>query len=236
LSLGKTIIFGRETGINLDGHVILYSGEVRANWLETIKRANRYNYVISRIPRVELALSRSLKDIKVVHRKFEPVRMADTYESNLRKLITSIGDFKGRSNFPADWPRSLAHLELVVESDSGPLMVSPTGQIIVPSSCPPFLLVNFITENMEEASLKLEKYTREKYEERELHAKCMESLNLYALEKADNITPSLMIDCLTRLLSRSAELQPVLSGSHLWITTYYSVQMDGEVCIPWNWK
>lgn len=90
----------------------------------------------------------------------------------------------------------------------------------------------------------------------------MAELGLYALEKADNITPSLMIDCLNRLLSRAEELSPVLVGSHLWVTTYYSVQVirqgiklfyrncikscvlqlscnmqsDGEICIPWNWK
>jgi len=45
-------------------------------------------------------------------------------------------------------------------SDSGPLMLSPTGQIIVPSSCPPFLLVNFITERMEEAGEKLALYKK----------------------------------------------------------------------------
>lgn len=41
---------------------------------------------------------------------------------------------------------------------------------------------------------------REKYEERDLHSRCMIELGLYALEKADNVTPSLMIDCLNRLL------------------------------------
>lgn len=87
--------------------------------------------------------------------------MVDLYETYLTKLITSIGDYKGRCSFPKQWPNSLSHLELVVESDSGPLMVSPTGQIIVPSSCPPFLLVNFITEKMEEASVKLDQYKRQ---------------------------------------------------------------------------
>jgi len=120
--------------------VILSSGEVRANWLDLIKRANRHNVLISKIPSVEKALSTALKDISVVHRydffnsilsllkststtgsgvlsrKFEPTRMADSYESNLRKLITSIGDYKGRCSFPAQWPKTLTHLELVVES------------------------------------------------------------------------------------------------------------------------
>lgn len=43
---------------------------------------------------------------------------------------------------------------------AGPLMLSPTGQILAPSSCPPWLLVNFITENMEEAKKMIKDYER----------------------------------------------------------------------------
>jgi len=39
-------------------------------------------------------------------------------------------------------------------------MLSPTGQFIVPSSCPAFLLVNFLTANLEKAKQVLEKYER----------------------------------------------------------------------------
>jgi len=45
-------------------------------------------------------------------------------------------------------------------SEAGPLMLSPTGQFIVPSSCPSFLLVNFITENLEEAMKRLYHYNK----------------------------------------------------------------------------
>lgn len=37
-------------------------------------------------------------------------------------------------------------------------MLSPTGQFIVPSSCPAFLLVNFITEHLDEAERLLNEY------------------------------------------------------------------------------
>lgn len=43
-------------------------------------------------------------------------------------------------------------------SEAGPLMVSPTGQFIIPSSLPGQLLVNFLTENMEEAKIKAKNY------------------------------------------------------------------------------
>lgn len=39
-------------------------------------------------------------------------------------------------------------------------MLSPTGQFIVPSSCPGFLLVNFITENLNEAAKRLAHYNK----------------------------------------------------------------------------
>lgn len=38
------------------------------------------------------------------------------------------------------------------------MMVSPTGQFILPCSCPSFLLVNFISENMGKALELLSKY------------------------------------------------------------------------------
>lgn len=40
-------------------------------------------------------------------------------------------------------------------------MVSPTGQFIAPSTCPGWMLVDFITTHMDEAADKISKY--EKY-------------------------------------------------------------------------
>jgi len=231
---GRKLIFGRETGVSFDGNVILNSGEVRTNWFDLINNVKKYDALILRIPSVQMALSRTLRDINVVHRKFGPKRMAETYESLLRRLITSMNDYLGKNKYPATWPEKLSHLELVVESDAGPLMVSPTGQIIVPAGCPPFLLVNFISSSMDEASEKLDQYKRQKYEEKELHAACIKEFGLLGLQKDDNVTPNLMIDCLSRLFA--GRFGDKLKGTHLWITTYYSVLSDGQICIPWNWK
>jgi hypothetical protein len=71
---------------------------------------------LSRIPDVERAVSRSLRDIRIVHRRFQPTVLAEDYEVNLRQLVTSIGDYKGRVGFPKHWPEKLTHLQLVVES------------------------------------------------------------------------------------------------------------------------
>lgn len=44
--------------------------------------------------------------------------------------------------------------------EAGPLMVSPTGQFIVPSTLPGALLVNFITKNLQDAKQKNIEYQR----------------------------------------------------------------------------
>lgn len=49
-------------------------------------------------------------------RKFQPKTMAKQYENNLRNLITSLSDYKGRFGFPKTWPQSLKNYELVVET------------------------------------------------------------------------------------------------------------------------
>ncbi|PNF42938.1 hypothetical protein B7P43_G11838 [Cryptotermes secundus] len=233
---GRKLIFGNDTGVSLDGHVMLNSGEVRHNWLDLIKNVHKQDAVLYRIPAFEKAVSRVLRDIKVVRRKFQPKVMAKQYENQLRRLTTSLSDHQGRMGYPKDWPDSLSNFELVVETEAGPLMLSPTGQFIVPSSCPAFLLVAFLSENLDAASRLLQRYQRNKYVERDLHQRCVGEFELAALQKDDNITPDLMIECCDRLLRHKTVLSPSLKGVHLWVTNYYSVLSDGEVCIPWNWK
>lgn len=45
-------------------------------------------------------------------------------------------------------------------SEAGPLCVSPTGQIIAPSTCPGSILVEFLTNHMNEAAEKSEAYNK----------------------------------------------------------------------------
>lgn len=71
-----------------------------------------------------------------------------------------------------------------------------------------------------------------KHIERELHERCLAELHLQSLNKDDSIDPSMMIDCLRRLLVSGATLGNVALN----ITHYYSVLADGTVCIPWDWS
>lgn len=80
-----------------------------------------------------------------------PKTHASEYTSHLRKVITSLLDFLSKKTYPDTWPESLENYEIVIESEAGPLMVNPTGQFIAPATCPGFLLVDFITNHMDEA-------------------------------------------------------------------------------------
>ncbi|KAK1131821.1 hypothetical protein K0M31_015975 [Melipona bicolor] len=156
----RTLVFANDTGISLEGNVMLNSGEVRHNWLDLIKNIQKYDLVLFRLPAFEKAVSQVLLDIKVGRRKFMPKVMASQYERQLRQLTTTLSDYRGRRNYPKVWPADLSTYEIVIEAEAGPLMLSPTGQFIVPSSCPSFLLVNFITDNLEEATKRLHHYNK----------------------------------------------------------------------------
>ncbi|XP_050574264.1 T-cell activation inhibitor, mitochondrial-like isoform X1 [Bombus affinis] len=238
----RTLVFANDTGISVEGNVMLNSGEVRHNWLDLIKNIQKYDVVLFRLPAFEKAVSQVLLDIKVgrrvlyMCRKFMPKVMVSQYERQLRQLTTTLSDYRGRRNYPKMWPADLSTYEIVIEAEAGPLMLSPTGQFIVPSSCPSFLLVNFITDNLEEATKRLHHYNNIKYVERELHDKTVQELGLTVLNKDDSITPDLMIQCCERLLLHKSILAPLLKGVMLWVTHYYSVMSDGVLCIPWDWK
>ncbi|XP_055947392.1 T-cell activation inhibitor, mitochondrial-like isoform X1 [Argiope bruennichi] len=233
---GRTLVFGRETGVSFEGHIILSSEDVRNNWLDVIQSVEQYDNLLRQIPKAEGALSEVLRGISVDHRKFQPTVMVQKYIQQLGKLTSALYKHRWVHGYPEDWPRRLCAFQLVVECESGPLMLSPTGQFIVPASCPALVLVDFIGKNMAEADQRLQFYSTMKKEERMLHAQCMAQLGLSALEKDDNITPDLMVQCCRRILRDAAALGPSLRGLRLRISHYYSVLQDGEICIPWNWN
>ncbi|KAJ8920872.1 hypothetical protein NQ315_015665 [Exocentrus adspersus] len=233
---GRILVFSFFTGVSLDGHIMLYSGEVRYNWLDFLKNLSKYDTALTRIPAFEKSLSHVLRNIKIGRRKFMPKIVAGAYEENLRQITTSLSDYRGRKPFPKEWPESLSDYEIVVETEAGPLMVSPTGQFIVPATLPGEILVNFITKNLEEAGKKNGEYQSNKYLERYLIEKCLVEFQLAALNKEDNVTPDLMIQCCKKLLDNKEDLEQYTKNLRINVSTYYSVLSDGIVCIPWNFN
>lgn len=227
----RILVFAPCSGVSLEGHIMLFTGDVQRNWLDFIRNISKQDDYLRRIPSYESALSQVLRGINIARRKFMPKAQVVNYAAQLRKVTTSMLDYLTYHKYPKTWPDSLTNFELVIESEAGPLMVSPTGQFISPSTCPSVILVDFLTNHMEEASQKISEYKTNKYVERELQARCMTELNLHSLTKDDSIDPNKMIACLQRLLVSGIDLNYTV----LHITHYYSVLSDGTACIPWDW-
>ncbi|XP_048007218.1 T-cell activation inhibitor, mitochondrial isoform X1 [Leguminivora glycinivorella] len=234
---GRTIALGQFTGVSLDGDVYLNIIDVRNEWLSLIKKVSQEDSALTQIPHYEEALSSILRNIHICRRKFMPKVSAHQYCSHMRQLITSIGDFYGRGKkIPASVPESLSKYEIVVEPEAGPLMLSPTGQFITPSSCPADELIYFISNHLDEAMLLLTEYSINKHVEKALYKEVKERFGLLELHKDDSITPALMILCCQRLLTRIDKIDTKLQGNILNVTHYYSVLTEGVLCIPWNFK
>ncbi|XP_055386140.1 T-cell activation inhibitor, mitochondrial [Condylostylus longicornis] len=230
---GRVVVFAPFTGVSLEGHVMLFTGDVLSSWLDFIKNIPKHDIFLEKIPKYESALSQVLLNIKIRRRKFMPKRQVVEYAGYLSKITTTLLDYLTTKKFPKSWPNDLSNFEIVIESEAGPLMISPTGQIITPATCPGFMLIDFITTNLDEARQKAETYKRTKHIEKELHKNCIDILKLKSLTKDDSVTPEKMIKCLERLLKCGLDTK-LSENIHLNITNYYSVLHDGTVNIPWD--
>lgn len=79
-------------------------------------------------------------------------------------------------------------------------------------------------------------FSSHKHIEKNLVQKCSETFELLIIQKDDNIPPDQMISCCSELLRHKDVLYDLLKHSLLYVTNYYSVMSDGQLCIPWNWK
>ncbi|XP_023321080.1 T-cell activation inhibitor, mitochondrial [Eurytemora carolleeae] len=140
--VGRKLVFGKRSGVSVVGDIILYSGEVRSNWLNIINNVEKSQKVLSFLPLYQRAVSQSLLDIQLVH---DGTTLVEEYRTRLRKLVTTLADYKLRNNFPRSWPHDLSEFSLSVESDACSLMLTPGGVFKIPASTPGFLIVEFIS-------------------------------------------------------------------------------------------
>lgn len=92
-------------------------------------------------------------------------------------------------------------------------------------------MVDFISQNMESARERMFKYEKDKHVEQQLIENCLVQLRLQSLTKDDAVTPDKMIAALKDLLTCKPQH---LAQIKLHISHYYSVLVDGVVCIPWD--
>lgn len=231
---GKTIIFSRDSGIGLDGQIVLSIEDVRNSWLDLIRSIKDFDPYVIRLPVEEKILSDLLRGISIV--RPNNIQIAKKYVNQLTKFSKTIYRYVENNTtiFPEVWPQSLGEYRLIVESDSGPLMLSKEGYFIVPASCPASLFVRFITDNLSKASQTLRMDEKNLMKEKRIIDECIVVFGLEGLDKDENIIPEQMIDFGQRLLSMKDHFRPYLKGLHVRVSMYYSVLHDGQICVPFN--
>ncbi|CAG5114783.1 unnamed protein product [Candidula unifasciata] len=232
---GRTLVFSNSTGVSKLGEIILSSEDVPQTWITLLQSVKAYDAVLDRLPKMESKLSSLLNSICVVRQRKQHCHvMAGEYELLLNKLLNSlrrcqdhvIHTFKNKD---------LSTLQLVVEGESSPMMLSSHGQFLIPASVPGTLAVDFVHENIHEALGILQRITRFLDEEEESKKKAIEVLGLYQLNKDESVTPEQMISCCSRISEQHWGLSVSLENSKLRVSHYYSVMEDGQICIPWDW-
>jgi len=230
---GRTIVFGKDSGVALGGEIVLYSGEVRNNWLNVVKTAPELDRLLAFMPLSERSLSMALRGVTIHHDPANIV-MIDEYRARIRRLVTSLADYRTRKSLPPGWPEDMSQYRVMVEGESSALMLSPEGVFILPASTPGFLVVEFLTGGMEEAARRARHARSLKVEEENLVYKCINELGLIQLDRDEMISPAQMVACCSRLLKAAARIRYLTHGNHLVVARYYMVKRDGVICIPWD--
>ncbi|CAG0891402.1 unnamed protein product [Cyprideis torosa] len=233
---GHKVVFGLESGVSLEGHLMINPGEVQYLWAQAIRKFPDRLKNLHRIPQLEKALSRALRDVTVAQRRFKPRVMAQGYERDLRRLMTTVNDGIGRRGIPRNWPKSIHKIQLVVESGSGPLMLSPTGQIIVPSTVLSSHLFQFLSENMAEAEQLLVQYKKDRLLEEHLTSETTRELELASLVNHKLASPRLMIECCSNLLALAPDKKRLLRGMRVAVSTHFALSADGIMFLPYHWQ
>lgn len=113
---GRSVLFAPCSGVNLEGQVMLFTGDVHRSWLMFIADIGVQDDYLRRIPAYESALSHVLLGVQIARRKFMPKAAVRSYADHLNRVTTSMLDYLTVNEYPKEWPKSLAEFELVVES------------------------------------------------------------------------------------------------------------------------
>uniref|UniRef100_A0A2C9M948 DUF4461 domain-containing protein n=1 Tax=Biomphalaria glabrata TaxID=6526 RepID=A0A2C9M948_BIOGL len=232
---GQSLIFSNSTGVSRLGEIVLSSEDVPQTWISLLQTVTAYKAVLSRLPVMESKLSSLMNNIQVVRREKQHYHvMAEQYELMLNKILNSLRRCQELVSNTFG-KRDLSGLQLAVEGESSPLMLSSSGQFLIPASCPGTLVVDFIFNNSLNAVNILQDIERFLYEEEQSRQKAIEELCLTDLQKDESVTPSQMTSCCSRLADQYWRFGVSLAKSRIRISHYYSVMQDGQICVPWDW-
>lgn len=232
---GKSLIFCNESGISLHGAILLRSDDVQDTWLKVIKSLGRNPGILGYIPMAERKLSRTLNNIEIVRPGRRSAVLAQEYIQQMNRLTNTVVRYlqeNGTSSLDGDY----SDMKMTIKCATGSLTIGCDGVVLVPSSCPGFMIVEYLHENCQ-AIRQAQLNQNRTYEEKlELLEKVKNEFSLLSVDYDQNVTWPQTQQCCARLLSNTHQLGNLLEGCRLKIAQFYSVMSDGEVCIPWNWK
>ncbi|XP_074646547.1 T-cell activation inhibitor, mitochondrial-like [Tubulanus polymorphus] len=226
---GHVLSFCNATGVCFNGKINLSSDDVPQNWINLLISLPKHMNTLRQLPEMERRVSVLLNGIQIGRR--ENIVMVDEYSKQLTRLIHTL-----ESDTTGHIEGAVRHVQLVVESAAGPLTVSRSGQILIPFSCPGFLVKNFIQQKKEEAFTMMRDYRYYLAKENDILQKCKDKLELLSLRRDQSLSSVNVIKCCKRLINNPEEIGVSLKGKKLKISQFYSIMQDGEIVIPCNWR
>ncbi|XP_062321080.1 T-cell activation inhibitor, mitochondrial [Osmerus eperlanus] len=226
---GHTIVFTDQSGMNALGHVMLGSMDVHHQWAKLFERLPSYRSLKQQADWLKERISLLLGGIQVVHvERLGPLLAIEEHYSTLNAFHKRLLPRR-----LALHPRSLQGLAMTLESGRSSPSLHELGHFIIPATCEPVLLQNFLQNQAREARRRIKLKNQLQAEEDQAMQGCLKTLALLSLSKEPGITSSQMIPCCHRLLELRS---PLLQDLRLCISHFYSVMQDGDLCIPWDWK
>ncbi|XP_058604130.1 T-cell activation inhibitor, mitochondrial isoform X1 [Onychostoma macrolepis] len=226
---GHTIVFTDQSGMNASGHVMLGTMDVHHQWTKLFERLQSYRSLFQQSNWLKERISHLLGGIQVIHiERMGPVLPLEEHYSTLNTFHKRL--LPQRLSLH---PRSMQGLTMTLENDRSTPCLHEMGHFIIPTICDTLQLQNFLQSQAQVARRRIQRRDKLEAEEENIISNCLQDLSLRSLSKEPSVSSSQMIPCCRRLME---EKSPQMQGLHLYISHFYSVMQDGDLCIPWDWK
>nr|XP_061789983.1 T-cell activation inhibitor, mitochondrial-like [Nerophis lumbriciformis] len=226
---GHTVVFADQSGMNASGDVMLGTTDVHHQWTKLFEQLPSFRVLRQQTEWLEDRISQLLGGMRVVHaERLGPVEPITEFYSALCTFHNNL-----ISQRLCLHPRSLEGLSMILEKGWSSPSLHETGQYIIPTNCDPAKLQAFLQSHASIARQRTQHKKLLQAEEDALVKLCLHSLSLRSLSKEPSVTCSQMILCCKKLLDLRS---PLMLGLHVFVSHFYSVTQDGDLCIPWDWK
>lgn len=203
--------------------------DVHHQWTKLFERLQSYRSLFQQSDWLKERISHLLGGIQVIHiERMGPALPLEEHYSTLNTFHKRL--LPQRLSLH---PRSMQGLTMTLENDRSTPCLHEMGHFIIPTMCDTLQLQNFLQSQAQEARRRMQRRHKLEAEEEDIISSCLQDLSLRSLSKEPSVSSTQMIPCCRRLME---EKSPQMQGLHLYISHFYSVMQDGDLCIPWDWK